>query len=175
MTHTMPRLPRLQGRARTITIVATVIALAAIAIGGFYHMPTPQTGRDKLQAELRAVAEQYVDAANHADGTRLADLTMGAAYDDLTFDQRSLSRDHQVAPYIWTIRSNQLTDGDAKLKRFDLLTHSDDFAVVHVTTDFERFPPHAFLPEGSVMFVFQKINGRWRISATPRYYRNWDS
>lgn len=47
---------------------------------------------DEVQAELRSVVEKYLDAMNHDDGPRIAKLTMGAAFFDLSFDERSISR-----------------------------------------------------------------------------------
>ena len=54
----------------------------------------------------------------------------------------------------------------------DLLTYSDDIAVASAVTGFEKDPPGGILPDGIVMFIFQRVKGQWRISAIPRYYYN---
>lgn len=128
----------------------------------------------EVEAELRSVVEQYLDAMNHDDGPRIAKLTMGAAFFDLTFDERSISQYHQVEPFPWYMRSFRPTDGNAILRLFELLTYSDDIAVASAVTGFEKDPPGSILPEGVVMFIFQRVKGQWRISTIPRYcYNDW--
>ncbi|MUL78251.1 hypothetical protein [Mycolicibacterium sp. CBMA 226] len=122
-----------------------------------------------IAARLRSVMARYLEAMNQGNRRRLSLATLGAAYFDNDFDERSVSPFHQVAPFIWTRRGWQVQAGDTVLAELRVLAYSDDIAAAHVTVEFERPPTHLLLPDGNVLVIFQRVNTRWKISAITRY------
>lgn len=156
---------------RRIAIAAVVLAVGAIVAGSLYHWRVTDNGPND-DGTVRAVVNEYVDAINADDLSRLLKISVGTAQLELeTIDIQPNANDvgRWTESHAKKLRAFKNSYGDVKIISFEIIARGDKRVVAHVHTRFARQPDVMYLPGEDARFdLIQKPEG-WRIESVGTY------
>ncbi|WP_234804366.1 nuclear transport factor 2 family protein [Mycobacteroides abscessus] len=129
-------------------------------------MQHPSDASDKNDAEVRAVIEQYIDALNTGDLTRIGSLSTGLAEEELNPQAR--------AGYVRKMAYQIEKHGPMHIHDFSILARGDIVYVAYVYTEYEdqKNPKPEdiyFSPGARVRYNMYRTGGKWKVMSVDRY------
>ncbi len=147
--------------------VAWVVTIAiASSATYFLCMQHPSAVSEKYDAEVRAVIEQYIDALNKSDHSRVEALSTGMAEEQLN---------PQFKGGYVRIMALQIEDhGPMHLVDFDILARGDLVYDALVYTEFEDQsnpkPEDIYYYTGArVRYSMYRLNGQWKVMSVETF------
>lgn len=157
---------------RRLAIAAALLVVAAVIAGSLYHWRVTESPQNDDHAAARAVVNEYVDAINADDLSRLLNISVGSAQLDLeTIDIQRNANDvgRWTESHTKKLRAFKNSYGDVKIVGFDIIAEGDKRVVAHVHTRFARQPEVMYLPGEDARFdLIEKAEG-WRIESIGTY------
>lgn len=157
---------RFSRRAAIIGVAwAATIAVASL-LTYVLCMQHPSDASDKNDAEVRAVIEQYIDALNTGDLTRIGSLSTGLAEEELNPQAR--------AGYVRKMAYQIEKHGPMHIHDFSILARGDLVYVAYVYTEYEdqKNPKPEdiyFSPGARVRYNMYRTGGKWKVMSVDRY------
>ncbi|MBN7317878.1 Uncharacterised protein [Mycobacteroides abscessus subsp. bolletii] len=157
---------RFSRRAAIIGVAWVATIAVASLLTYVLCMQHPSDASDKNDAEVRAVIEQYIDALNTGDLTRIGSLSTGLAEEELNPQAR--------AGYVRKMAYQIEKHGPMHIHDFSILARGDIVYVAYVYTEYEdqKNPKPEdiyFSPGARVRYNMYRTGGKWKVMSVDRY------
>ncbi|OHU61822.1 hypothetical protein BKG85_22980 [Mycobacteroides chelonae] len=159
---------KLTGRTRLAAAALAWVATIAIASVVTYVlcMQHPSATSDKYDAEVRTVIEQYIDALNKSDLSRIEALSTGTAEEQLN--------PQFVGGYVRTMAIRIEDHGPMHIADFGILARGDLVYDAFVYTEFEdqknAKPEDVYYYTGArVRYSMYRLKGQWKVMSVETF------
>ncbi|WP_235658696.1 hypothetical protein [Mycobacteroides abscessus] len=154
-------------RTAIVVLVAAASVVAAGALGyvfGVTHSNSPRL--DEADAQVRVVVEQYIEALNNNDLTKIKSLSVGDARDELTPGFNAGGRGVYPRDMIVSIGSR----GKIHVVDLNILARGDQVYVAELYTEFADQKTKTYYDPGAhVSFSLFCLKGKWKVMNINKY------